>query len=276
MGDKLDRSKFSLDLQREKRRTPPLYLPELSTISGVVTPLGQAQPVALAPCVLTAQDIQKIAVATPEMDKLLIPLNSTTVGLATATTPPQLVSGNKSLTSDKEDFCKELLQNMEANIKSKTEASTSLPLSEPSSSSTSTVQVPSNAVEILRSLNSIKTVKLPLTGNTPTIILPNSNLAAVSNVSNLIASTGTNSLPYVAKSVSGFKIHGADLLNPVHSAFGSPCPVAIVNPQPHGSIGRKQEATSSLTAASMLFGSAPKIRSSESESSTALQKSIFA
>lgn len=261
MGDKHDRSKFSLDLQREKRKTPPSFLPELSTVSGVVTPLGQH----LTPCVLTAQDMQKIGVATPDMEKLLF-----TVGLASAPTATQIVSGNKPLTSDKEDFCKELLQNMEANIKIKGEVpTTTLPLSEQagSSSALTNIQVSTaSTIELLRSLNSIKTVKLPLNGNTPTIILPNTNLTS-GNISNLIAANSSNhsSLPSVLKTVSGFKLTNSELNNPVHSAFGSPYPVAIVNPQPHISVEKKPEENSSIAAATMLFGSAPKLRVREAE-----------
>ena len=267
MGDKIDKSKFSLDLQREKRKTPPSFLPELPSvnITGVVTPLGQ--PLALTPCVLTAEDMQKIGVATPDMEKLFLNMNNV-VSLSTASTPPQLVSNSKSLTSDKEEFCKELLQNMEANMKSRTEPSTSLPLSDPSVTAGGLQITSSAAAELLRTINSIKTVKLPLTGATSAIILPSSNLTAA-NVSSLFSTTA-NPTP-VVRPASRMNVSSTDLMNSVHSAFGSPYPVAIVNPQPQSSVDRSSDMNSQL-AATVLLGSTPRVHSTTAQSLSATAK----
>ena len=246
MGDKLDKSKLSLDLP-EKRKTPPTCLPDLSQVPGVVTPL--AQPLTITPCMLTAEDIQKIGVATPDMEKLFLNMNGV-VSLSSTSTPSKLTS--KNLSSDKEDFCKGLLQSMEANIKNRSDSSVNLPFSDTEINSSNA------AVDIIRSAKTASSMKLPLTGgNHSAIILPSSSLngTLAATMSNLI-STSSNALPIVR--TSGIKIP-ADFLNPVHSAFGSPYPVAIVPPQPqHVNVVTKPG--NQFVSASAVFGAPPKLK----------------
>ena len=215
---------------------------------GVVTPL--AQPLTITPCMLTAEDIQKIGVATPDMEKLFLNMNGV-VSLSTTSTPSKLAS--KSFSSDKEDFCKGLLQSMEANIKNRSDSSVNLPFSDTDINSTSA------AVDIIRSVKTASSVKLPLTGgNHSAIILPSSsfNGTLAATMSNLI-STSSNALPLV-RTTSGIKIP-ADFLNPVHSAFGSPYPVAIVPPQPQH-VNVMSKPGGQIVTASAVFGAPPKLK----------------
>ncbi len=146
---------------------------------------------------------------------------------------------------------------MEATIKSRSDTVTVIPFNE----------TQHNAAELLKSIKS--SVKLPLTGNSSSILLPTANLPSTiaATMSNLISSNTT--LPLVRAS-SALKISNNDFLNPVHSAFGSPFPVAIVNPQPHVDVVKKSDVSlynPTLGAATVVLGEAPRLKHASESSS---------